>query len=191
MNQIYSSRQVGKLLSADPSSVNRWIDSGKLKAYRTPGGHRRVLHADLIVFLQECGMPIPDELKPEKLVFLLVDDDENYLRSMRKSLLRADRTLDIHTCSSGYEALIQLGALHPDVVVLDIYMPGLDGVEVCQRIKGTAETQDTMVVANTGHPSSTLESRVLDAGADVFLVKPFKASVILDSVRGTLGKRST
>jgi excisionase family DNA binding protein len=127
MTRIYSSRQVGKLVGADPSSVNRWIDSGRLKAYRTPGGHRRVLYDDLLKFLGDCGIPIPEELKATSITLLIVDDDEKYLRSLRKALMRMDRSLDIQTCNSGIEALILLGARRPDVIVLDIYMPGWMG----------------------------------------------------------------
>lgn len=183
MQRIYSSRDVGKMVGADPSSVNRWIDSGRLKAYRTPGGHRRVLRGDLLTFLGEWGIPVPDELLPSGLSLLMVDDDEQYLKSLRKALLRIDKSLEIHTCTSGIEALILIGAQRPDVVLLDVYMPGLDGVEVCTRIKGNAESQKVIVIANTGRPSSQLEKRMLEAGAAAFLTKPFKPGALLEILR--------
>jgi excisionase family DNA binding protein len=183
MQRIYSSRDVGKMVGADPSSVNRWIDSGRLKAYRTPGGHRRVLHDDLLGFLGEWGIPIPDELRPTNLSLLVVDNDEQYLKSLRRALLRIDRSLEIQTCTSGIEALILIGAQRPDVVLLDVYMPGLDGVEVCNRIKRNPATQDVLVIANTGRPSSQLEKRVLEAGAAACLTKPFKPVALLEIVR--------
>lgn len=189
MQKIFSSRQVGKLLGADPSSVNRWIDSGKLKAYRTPGGHRRVLYEDLLVFLGECGIPIPEELKPDTLTLLLVDDDENYLRSLRKSLQRSDKTLDITYCTSGYDALILIGSKRPDAIVLDIYMPQMDGVEVCQKIKSNPDTQNILVIATTAHPSPAVEKRVMEAGATAFLAKPYKAASILDLIHPKAAKR--
>jgi excisionase family DNA binding protein len=180
MPRVYSSRQVGKLVGADPSSVNRWIDSGKLRAYRTPGGHRRVLYDDLVEFLEQCGMPLPDELLPERKSLLLVDDDALYLRSLRRSLTRADRSLQVEACTSGVEALILIGARKPDVVVLDVFMPGIDGIEVCEKIKSNPETQNTMVIAVTGRPSSGLEKKVTKAGASAFLAKPFKAAQLLE-----------
>jgi len=187
MPRIFSSRQVGKMVGADPSSVNRWIDSGRLKAYRTPGGHRRVLYDDLMRFLGEWGIPMPDELKPTNLSLLLVDDDEQYLKSLRKALMRADKSLDIQTCSSGIEALIMLGSRRPDVVLLDVFMPGLDGVEVCRRIKTNADTQHVVVVANSGRPSGAMEKKMMEAGASAFLTKPFKPAVLLDAIRPEMG----
>ena len=142
-----------------------------------------MLYDDLMGFLDGCGIPVPDELKPDHLSLLLVDDDQAYLKSLRKSLLRAEKSLEITTCTSGYEALIVLGAKHPDAVVLDIFMPGMDGVEVCSKIKGNAETQNIMVIATTAHPSPSVEHKVLEAGASAFLSKPFKAAAILDEIR--------
>ncbi len=182
MQRTFSSRQIGQIVGADPSSVNRWIDSSKLKAFRTPGGHRRVLLDDLIVFLSELKIPIPDELKTSGLSLLIVDDDEQYARSLRKALLRNNRSLDIQICNSAIEALIFLGAQRPDVVVIDVYMPGLDGIEVCTRIKSNPETQNVMVIANTGRPTAQLEKRLLEAGASAFLIKPFRPNVLLELI---------
>ena len=182
MPRIFSSRQVGKLVGADPSSVNRWIDSGKLNAYRTPGGHRRVLYEDLVLFLQQCGMPLPADLQPEHRSLLIVDDDAAQLRSLRRALVRNDKSLEVDTCGSAVEALIKLGAQKPDVIVFDAGMPGLDGVEVCKRIKDNTGTENVMVIATAARPSAALEKRLLAAGASAFLAKPLKAAVILDAI---------
>jgi len=183
MPRIYSSRQVGRLVGADPSSVNRWIDSGKLKAYRTPGGHRRVLYDDLIDFLEQCGMPLPEELQPETRSLLLVDDDALVLRSLKRGLQRADRSLDVQTCNSGVEALLTIGSQRPDVVVLDVYMPGIDGIEVCQKIKSNPETEGVIVIGLTGRPSPSVEKKMMKAGATAFYVKPVKAALILETIQ--------
>ena len=183
MTRIFSSRDVGRLVGADPSSVNRWIDTGKLNAYRTPGGHRRVRYPDLVDFLERCGMPLPDELVSQRRSLLLVDDDPLFLRSMRRSLTRNDRNLKIETCGSGVEALILIGARRPDVVLLDVYMPGIDGAEVCEKIRSNPATAGVLVIAATGRPSPALERRMRRAGANVFLAKPFKAAAILDAIR--------
>jgi excisionase family DNA binding protein len=183
MPRIFSSRDVGKLVGADPSSVNRWIDSGRLKAYRTPGGHRRVLYEDLMGFLGEWGIPMPDELKSSNLSILIVDDDESYMRSLRKALLRHDRNLDVQTCTSGIDALILLGSRKPDVILLDVFMPGFDGVEVCKQIKNNPETKNMMVIVNTGRPNASVEKRVKEAGASGFLTKPFKPTELMELIR--------
>jgi excisionase family DNA binding protein len=183
MRRVFSSREVGKLVGADPSSVNRWIDSGRLKAYRTPGGHRRVLYQDLLVFLQGLGIPLPEELRPATLSLLLVDSDEQHLRSLRKGLARMDRSLNIQTCASGIEALILLGARRPDVILLDLLAPGIDGLEACRRIKECPETSAVMVIACSSRPASQAESRAREAGASAYLVKPVKPAALFHLIR--------
>ena len=120
MSRIYSSRKVGKLLGVDPSSVNRWIDADKLKAYRTPGGHRRVPHENLMAFLERCDMPVPDELKPQQLTVLLVDRDRQLMRSLRRSLVRARRGIQVESCASWHQALVLIGLQRPDVVLWNL-----------------------------------------------------------------------
>ncbi|MCC6748192.1 MAG: response regulator [Deltaproteobacteria bacterium] len=182
MARIYSSRKIGHLVGADPSSVNRWIDSGRLKAFRTPGGHRRVLYPDLLKFLDECGMPVPDELRSERRSVLLVDEDDGAIKTLKRALTRSERSIEVHSCTSGIEALIHIGAKRPDVVVLEVAMPGLDGVEVCKRLKASSTTQDVAVILVTERPAAGLEKRALQAGAMAFLEKPVKPAVLLDYI---------
>lgn len=186
MSRAYSSREVAQLIGADPSSVNRWIDAGKMKAYRTPGGHRRVLDQDLRKFLDHCGMPLPHELEAPRPArrrsVLIVDDDKLFLRCMQRCLKRSDPGLEVETCTSGIEALIRIGAHLPDVVVIDVYMPGVDGVEVCEKLKSNPETRRTDVVAITGRPSQQLEERLQQAGASAVLVKPVTPERLLSVI---------
>jgi excisionase family DNA binding protein len=182
MPRIFSSRQVGKLVGADPSSVNRWIDSGKLNAYRTPGGHRRVLYDDLVQFLEQCGMPLPEELQPERKSILIADGDATVVRSLRRGLLRADKSLEIDTCTSGVDALLKLGVHQPDVVVLDASLPGIDAVDVCKRIREQEETSHVMVLATSGRASGPLEKKLIAAGASALLAKPLKPAKVLEAI---------
>lgn len=183
MPRIFSSRDIAKLVGADPSSINRWIDSGKLKAYRTPGGHRRVLLEELMVFLKTCGIPVPSELNPNKpLSVVLVDDDEMFLKTFKRALHRLDPKMEIRTCSSGIDALIQIGTEAPDAIVLDVLMPDLDGIEVCRKIRENPATSDTIIVAVTGRPDAATEERAKKAGASGYLQKPFKPKELLEAI---------
>ncbi len=180
MSRIYSSRKVGRLLKADPSSVNRWIDSGKLKAYRTPGGHRRVPEENLMDFLAECGMPVPDELKPQQLSVLLVDSDRQLMRSLRRSLSRARRGLQLETCASLHQALVFIGARRPDVVLWNLDMCPEEMVDVCQSIKATPETNGTTLVLHSGTRVGHLKKKLKAQGAGAVLTRPFKGIDVLE-----------
>ncbi len=187
MRRVFSSRDVGKMVGADPSSVNRWIDSGRLKAYRTPGGHRRVLPEDLIAFLGGLGIPLPVELRPAgSLSLLLVDGDDASLKTLRKGLLRIERELDLRACTSAFEALIQIGIRRPDALVLDV-ASGVDAGEVCKRIKANPETRGVALIACAARPTAALESKLLEAGALGLLPKPVKPAALLELARSGVG----
>jgi len=175
--KIFSSHEVGALLQANPSTVIRWIDGGQLNAYRTPGGHRRVRERDLVAFLRTYGMPIPSELGAggTKRV-LLVDEDAKLLKALKRGLTKSLPGAEIETCGNGIEALLRIGAWQPDVVVLDVALPGVDGLEVCRKIKANPETARIAVVALSGHGGGEMEKKARDAGVAALLAKPVTAS---------------
>jgi excisionase family DNA binding protein len=183
MQRIFSSREVGKLVGADPSSVNRWIDSGRLKAYRTPGGHRRVLLENLVAFLNELAIPVPAELRARALSLLLCDSDEGHLRGLRRGLQRLDRELELRACGSALEALILLGAHRPDAMLLDVSPAGTDALEICRRIKSSSDTAAVVLVACATRPTAQLESRLREAGVRALLPKPVKPASLLELAR--------
>jgi len=114
-------------------------------------------------------------------VVLVVDDDEA-IRGVVRTVLEADGFAVVEA-SDGPSALEVLGATRgegsdPDVVVLDVMMPGIDGIEVCRRID---HDQVKVIVLSARDDSDTLR-RAVEAGADAYLTKPFSAIELLDAV---------
>src|SRR5262245_42267433 len=99
---IYTTNEIDQLLSVDISTVAEWIDRGKLPAYRTPGGHRRVHKKDLLSFLHDYKMPVPVMIQREKRVILVVEDDRDFRSLVRRTLDRPD--VEIHEAEDGYAA---------------------------------------------------------------------------------------
>ena len=107
---------------------------------------------------------------------LVVDDDE-MIRRLVRTVLEADDWTVIEA-RDGPEAFAHLESAEPSVVVLDVMMPGMDGVEVCRRID-----HDTVkVVMLTARDDPTLEEACKAAGADAFLTKPFSSITLLDLI---------
>lgn len=173
-----SSYRVAELVRVSPSTVLSWIDQGLLPAHRTPGGHRRVSEAALCRFLRDRGLPLPPALSPRKQL-LLIDDEAAFLRTTRRTLAQLAPRIETTTAEGGIDGLLHVGWLRPDAVVLDAYMPGMDGVEVCRRIRGFDRTRHTVVVALTGQPSEELAERFREAGAAACLAKPVAAERLL------------
>jgi excisionase family DNA binding protein len=182
MTRYFTSHEVATLVQVSPSSVLKWIDQGKLKAFRTPGGHRRVGSPELVDFLRVHQLPVPAELKEERVRLLVIDDEATSLRALGALLRRSDSRVEVALAESALDGLLKVGVLRPEVVLLDSYMPGIDGVEVCRRLKASSETAHIAVLAMSGRPSAELEKQFLDAGAAAFLAKPLQPAVVFSTL---------
>ncbi|MCU1400898.1 MAG: two component transcriptional regulator, winged helix family, partial [Acidimicrobiales bacterium] len=118
---------------------------------------------------------------------VLVVDDE---RSVRDALSRALRSegYDVHLSTSGGDALGFLTQQSPDVIVLDVGMPGLDGLETCRLIR--AKGDDVPILMLTARSGVSDRVAGLDAGADDYLVKPFALEVLLARLRALLRRQA-
>jgi len=150
-------------------TVKRWIRDGQLRSFKTPGGHTRIELPEFQRFLQQYGMP-PYPVPAAETRILVVDDEPEIVDLLVEVLARDPRGFKIETASDGYEALIKVGAFKPSVLILDVVMPRLDGVEVCRRLKASPETRGIKILGITGYPDTI--ARLLAAGADACLTKP-------------------
>jgi excisionase family DNA binding protein len=182
MTRLFTSHEVATLVQVSPSSVLKWIADGKLRAFRTPGGHRRVASDELIEFLRTHQLPVPRELEAERVRILVIDDEAPYLRALGSLLQRADSRVEVSLAESPLDGLLKVGVVRPEVVLLDTYMPGMDGLEVCQRLKASPETAHIAVLAMSGRPSAKVEEDFLKAGAAAFLPKPVHAAHVLSKL---------
>lgn len=115
---------------------------------------------------------------------LVVEDDEEIADVLRRSL--RNEGYDVRTCGDGVEALDLAGAFAPDLVVLDLGLPRMDGVEVCRRLRAESDVPILILTAR-----AETEDRVggLDSGADDYLVKPFDRNELLARIRALLRRR--
>lgn len=187
MPRVFSSKGVADIVGADPSSVNRWIDSGQLKAYRTPGGHRRVGAKELIEFLERCGITVPQQLRNGARKILLVDGDATALRSLQRSLQRVDPDLVVQASSCGIEALLKVALIRPTVVVLETSVSGLDGATICERIKSEPDLTHIAIIAVMAKAGVRQTNRLVNAGADVVLTKPLRAANLMQQIGAITG----
>lgn len=183
MAKSLSTFTAAKMLHVDPGSVANWIDKGQLKAFRTPGGHRRIQKHDLLEFLRKLQMPIPPELQPKTKQVLIVDDEREVANMLARAVSDTMPDWQVDRAYSGFEAGAAIATLRPDVVVLDIRMPGMDGFEVCRQIKADPKTSHCQVLAMTAYPSEETENRILDYGARRCLAKPLDIEEFLREVQ--------
>ena len=180
---IYTTHEVSRLLHVNPRSVINWIDQNLLPSYRTPGGHRRIRRDDLLAFLRKHQIPTPPSLIEGGNFSVLIVDDEDDITQIMKAYFERKGGFQVTTVSDGISALLEVGRAKPDVLVLDIMIPGVDGVEVCRRIKA-GPSASTIIIAISGQPE--IEQKILEAGGDVFLTKPLDLEKLYSQVHSLL-----
>jgi putative two-component system response regulator len=116
---------------------------------------------------------------------ILIVDDESAARIALATLLRREG-FEVRDVSNGDAALTECASFRPDLILLDIVMPGVDGFEVCRRIKATPETRLTPVVLITGLSATEDRIKGINAGADDFLSKPIDFNELLARTRSLL-----
>lgn len=188
--------QIATYCDVHHRTVSRWIANGQLKGHKLPGrGNYRVLLDDFIQFLQHHHMSMPAELldlePPVDALpavtlsarILIIDDELAYRNAIRRVLVGAGYQLDF--AADGFQAGVKIMSWKPDVITLDLSMPGLDGFEVLSYIRQQPELAGIGILVISGLGSEELsKARVM--GADAILAKPFDNNELLLNVQRLL-----
>lgn len=170
-NRAYMTpNEVAELLMVSPVTVRQWAQKGNLKAVTTAGGHRRFLREDVEAFAKERGIELVNS-GPVRI--LVVDDNRSFARYLADLLATLSEPVSVATAHDGFDAGRKTLLFEPDIVLLDLKMPGLDGFTVCQQIKDDPATENIRVIAMTGYFTPENEAKIIAAGAEACLAKPF------------------
>jgi len=121
------------------------------------------------------------------LADVLIVDDSKVIRDMVTACLRPNPALAVTQASSGLEAIEQLSLRHFDVVVLDLNMPDIGGVEVLEFVRGQDKLRSLPIIIVTTRGDESSRTQALAAGATRYLTKPFTPETILGEVNALLG----
>ena len=120
-----------------------------------------------------------------KKLVLIIDDEEN-VRSLISATLGHQEHYELGYARNGQEALEKIEERVPDLVILDMLMPVLDGSHVCQSLKSNPATANTKVIMLTALAQEADKGKAIDAGADMYITKPFSPTKLLDMVEQLL-----
>ena len=172
--------EVAELLMVSPVTIRQWAQKGKLEAMTTPGGHRRFSIEAIEKFAAENNLTLNPVQKGGTRI-LIVDDDVSLANFLQELLRQRIDTLQVEVVHDGFSAGRMMESFTPEIVLLDLMMPQMDGFEVCRMIK-QSERSNTRVIAMSGFCSPENMQRILHEGAECCLKKPFSTSVLLTAL---------
>jgi excisionase family DNA binding protein len=169
--------QAARYLGVAQSTIRKWSDQGRVRAFYTPGGHRRYKRADLEAFLDRSG---PGKPKAGPVV-LIVDDDERVRELVRVNLEFEGYT--VREAGSAQEGLQALDEEAPDLILLDVMMPQVDGWEMLRRVQEQHGMGAIPVVMFSGQVDAAARNEAQERGAQGFVGKPFDVQSLIDQTK--------
>jgi excisionase family DNA binding protein len=170
--------EVAARMKVSPITVRGWSQRGLLEAEITPGGHRRYSREVVERFARTWN---PTGYKGP-LRILIVDDDKTLVGFLVELLGGLEQSILLETAYDGFEAGQKILTFRPDVVLLDLWMPGARGSEVCRRIKQTPGNAEIRVIGMSGDLTPENKQELMDAGADICLPKPLDTALLFQAI---------
>ncbi len=186
-NKALTTGQIAQHCHVTHRAVLKWVASGKLKAYRTPGMHSRVNVQDFLEFLQKYQIPVPAEFNSTPVIkkVLIVDDDRGMVHSIQRALVLENKYI-IETAFDGFEAGKKFATFKPDFMVMDIRMPGMDGYQVCTSIRKDAQNNHIKILAISALNDPQEVKKILELGANDYIEKPFGNETLVRKIEQML-----
>ncbi len=179
MKTVFTTGEAAKICNVSQQTIIRCFDSGQLKGFRVPGSRFRRIPRDVLYkFMKDNGIPT-DALESGKRKALLVDDDEELVEMLR-DVLEADGRFDVRIANNGFDAGMMVKEYHPDIIVLDVMLPDINGKEVCQRVRSDSAMDDVKIVCISGMVEQDKIADLKSAGANDFLQKPFDVETLVE-----------
>jgi len=155
-----TTRTAAHQLGVSLRTVQLWVDSGILQAWKTPGGHRRVAISSVKNLLQQSGKQVVSRSgRDQGYVVLLIEDDADLLRFYQPTINSWGLPLNLVTAENGYEGLMRIGELQPDLIVTDLIMPGLDGFDMIHALRANPLLIDTDLIVMTSMTQMEIDDR--------------------------------
>ena len=179
MKTVFTTGEAAKICKVSQQTIIRCFDNGQLKGFRVPGSRfRRIPREALYKFMKDNGIPT-DALESGKRKVLLVDDDVELVELILK-FLEDDGRFETRVAQNGFDAGMMVKEYHPDLIVLDVMLPDINGKDVCHRVRADATLEDVRILCMSGMVEEDKIQELKLAGADDFIHKPFEVEALID-----------
>lgn len=176
---VFTTGEAARICKVSQQTIIRCFDNGSLKGFRVPGSRfRRIPRDQLFQFMKDNGIPT-DALESGKRKVLIVDDDEDLVELLVDVFAR-DGRFEVRSANNGFGAGMLVKEFRPDLVVLDVMLPDINGKEVCQRVRQDDTLDSVKIICISGMVEADKVADLKAAGANEFIQKPFTVDKLLD-----------
>jgi len=172
--EVCSTSEAADRLGVSLRTVQLWSEAGLLRAWKTPGGHRRILMASVEELLQRRAVVSGRRAGSGEFQVLIVEDEPDFRQLFELHLRSWELPIQLSSAPSGFEALLQIGAARPDLLITDLRMPGIDGFEMLRALRASGAMGELEIIVVTALTEHTIAERGgLPPGVSV-LYKPLR-----------------
>jgi len=181
MKTVFTTGEAAKICKVSQQTIIRCFDSGQLKGFRVPGSRfRRIPRDQLFLFMRDNGIPT-DALESGKRKILVVDDDRDLVELITDALER-DGRFEVRSVNNGFEAGMLVKEYRPDLIVLDVMLPDINGREVCKLVRSDSTMDGVKIVCISGMVEEDKIQDLRAAGANDFMHKPFEVDKLIERI---------
>lgn len=172
---VCTSKKAAELLNVTPRTIQLWAESGILNSWKTPGGHRRYFTKDVMALAEQVKNEATTHhpQASEKVVkLLIIEDDLDLLKLYQLTIERWGLPVDLEIASDGYSGLIKLGEFKPDLLVLDLNLPNIDGFRIIESLVDSELLRSMKLLVVSGLPISDIKEKIHRVEEGSILRKP-------------------
>lgn len=179
--------EAGKICGVSLKDVSEWISQGLIPASTTGDGHCRIKRKDLQAFMRRQGILMHKMNEEDRKKILVVDDNKLLVDTIVEGLQEEPYHYEIISASDGFEAAVQIRDAKPDLLVLDIMMPDIDGHEVCRKLKSDETAKEIKIIVLSAYLDDENLEKMKQCGADACFSKPLSLKSLKKEIRRMLG----
>ena len=189
--EFYTTIEAAKVLGVSVRTVQLWVENGSLDAWKTAGGHRRIVAASVAKRMQ--GVPQLDVVESStngKKRILIVEDNPTVAKFYQAVIESWQQPIEVSITHDGFEGLMAIGKSPPDLLLSDIYMPGMDGLQMIRSLYKSKLISSDKIILISGLSSDSITERGGIPDEIAFFKKPVNVEELKSTIFSRLGLES-
>lgn len=181
--KFLKTNDAAKYLGVSRSSLTNWVKQGLLGSGITPGGHYRFTTDELDSFAAKRGLDVPGNTPEDTAAakILVIEDDDSF-REFLRDALSDFAGYELREATDGMQGALLVGTWNPDLIILDIRMPNMNGVEFLRLLRKDPGTSEIKIIVVSAHLSAEIRAEIDELDVDIVLEKPVRLAKLVAAI---------